>query len=336
MTCQENSKLKKEFPLLSRMFHPKTLPFLLMPIFCFPSASWAQMTTNLDALPGGAAEASPSPRQAPPSEAAPGGFSNNYNANSGGESSGIVSSQQAQQAADNLGISSNYAGAAFPKRQENPPSGENSPPLAPARTTPPATAAHPPYEKGIVSVNRAGTTIVPRIPASPPPLILAPPFPIVHLHPPVDPDPVIAVKGAISDTRPLANSLEGIRIEFAPLKEEMDQETIDAISRFGSHMAHNPNIRLTLEGFAGSQDDDPSLPRRLALQRLLEIRSLLMRAGVASTRIYPKTIGTPRPNTHETNGPADRVDIYPEENPNELIPEDDTLSRAQKNYSSKS
>lgn len=335
MKCQQNSKFKTESSLFARMLRKTILAVTVAPLGLFPLAPQAQMSTNMDALP----PADNAPAKQPENA---GGFSNNYSNNYNGGNAGgdgIVSSQQAQQAADNLGLpasaaSSGYSGAAFPPRQgASSEMGESSPPAPkPQKASMPKKTA--PYENGITPVRRAGTTVIPPIPPSPPPLILAPPFPSVTIHPPVDPEPVLPVKGAISDTRPLANSLEGIRVEFAPLKDDMDQETIDAISRFGKHMAHNPRKRLLLEGFSGAQNDDPSLPRRLSLQRLLKIRSLLMRAGVASTRIYPKTIGIPRAGTHETNGPQDRVDIYPEENPNELIPDDDALARAQQAYPS--
>ncbi|QCE34206.1 hypothetical protein FAI40_02005 [Acetobacteraceae bacterium] len=313
---------------------------MLLPLFYTPFPAWAQISTNLNALPGSAPSAE-TQQPAPQGENAP-PPKDNFGASAGVPTDGIVSQDQAQKAADNLGIEGANNGFQQNTPQQNNPQnqGENSPP-APAQpqeespsadSAPDPSAAPTPYENSMSPVSRSGTTLVPPIPASPPPLILAPPFPAVALHPPVDPEPVEPVNGAISDTRPLANSLDGLRVEFAPLKDDMDQETIEAITRFGKQMAENPKKRLMMEGFSGAQDDDPSLPRRLALQRLLKIRSILMHSGVASTRIYPNTIGIPHPNTHETNGPSDRVDIYPEENPNEIIPADDALARAQKAY----
>lgn len=203
-------------------------------------------------------------------------------------------------------------------------------------------------------------TTVPAIPSKPPkPVVIAPPFGIVLLHPPVAPEPVATVATAKSEIVSLpaaavptsasvpASSVsastsksaqttngsgatsgktvsskvvpdkvvpenDGLRVLFPQGSADMNAETIARVRKMGEALAETPNKRIMLRAYASLPGDGVSLPRRIALQRALAIRSLLIESGVATTRIYPIAFGRPASDDH---APGDRLDIVTEENP---------------------
>ena len=64
--------------------------------------------------------------------------------------------------------------------------------------------------------------------------------------------------------------------------------------------------RIQVLGFASSEAGSDDLARRLALSRALKVRTFLIDAGVPSTRIQVRSLGT-----KSDGGPANRVDIRP-------------------------
>ncbi|EHH67610.1 hypothetical protein [Gluconobacter morbifer] len=180
-------------------------------------------------------------------------------------------------------------------------SGQNtsaSPAASPFGTT---TAARP----------QPARTTVPAVPAAPPPpVVLPPPFVPIQTHAPVPPMAVPAVPDAKSSTAPLPD--DGLRVLFAPNDSSLNEASLKAISAYGVRLAARPDTRVILRAYATLPGDDISMPRRISLARVLAIRSVLIHADVATTRIYPRALG--RPDKGDT-APGDRLDITLETNP---------------------
>jgi hypothetical protein len=71
-------------------------------------------------------------------------------------------------------------------------------------------------------------------------------------------------------------------------------------------MLGDENMRVQIMAYAAGTDDTESKARRKSLARGLAVRSYLIKAGVRSTRIDVRALGT-----KADGGPADRVDIVP-------------------------
>jgi len=132
----------------------------------------------------------------------------------------------------------------------------------------------------------------------------------VALHAPTPADPVKPVPDAKSSTSTLAGG--GLRILFPSGEASLNEESIKVVQAFGAELKNHPEQRAVLLAYATLPGDDISMPRRIALARALSIRSLLIQAGVATTRIYPRALG--RPEKTDTS-PADRLDIELQSNP---------------------
>lgn len=148
---------------------------------------------------------------------------------------------------------------------------------------------------------------LPTIPAAPPPPPVIPdPTPNVELHPfPVPPQPAVNLKavGVVSDIA------AGLRLTFAAGSADLNPTTHQAILSFGQRLADKPQARALIDAYSSSVADDPSLPRRMALARGLAARSVLMNAGIPSTRIYLRVIGVPQ-GSAATSGTQDHIDLY--------------------------
>lgn len=159
-------------------------------------------------------------------------------------------------------------------------------------------------------------------PTAPPQVVIAPPFTPIPTHPAVPPDEVKPVPAAHSHAEMRPD--QGMRVQFAPTSSDMDSATIEALQTFGAQAASHPEKRLILHSFAVLPGDDLSMPRRIALSRALAVRSILIRSGVATTRIYPLAHGRPEATDHE---PADRLDITVEANPEDGPPPTSVTAR---------
>jgi len=172
---------------------------------------------------------------------------------------------------------------------------------------PPATPgdrkASPPSARA-PAAQRVG--LPPDVPAQPPhPVVIPPPGVKVPTHLPVPPEdikPDPAAKGEI-EQRP-----NGLRIVFAANSSGMTQPMIDAIREEARKLAQQPTLRVTLWASASGSTEDLSTPRRIALARALAVRSLLIREGIATTRIYPRATGLAAADAN----PPDRLDIIAE------------------------
>ncbi|MFT8778085.1 MAG: hypothetical protein ABF893_15740, partial [Gluconacetobacter liquefaciens] len=116
----------------------------------------------------------------------------------------------------------------------------------------------------------------------------------VPLHPPALPPEVpakTAAQGTVTD-RP-----GGLRLTFAAGSTDMNAAMIDGVKAFAGTLLQAPYTRAEIDATASGAADDVSTPRRLSLARGLAIRSILIHAGVATTRIYVRAIGVPAPAT---------------------------------------
>ncbi|WP_206752477.1 OmpA family protein [Acetobacter oeni] len=177
----------------------------------------------------------------------------------------------------------------------------------PAATTSPATAA-----TAGTTGSRTATPAhpgkpppSPTIPPAPPPLpVLTPPPIPVELHPfPMPPDPA-PEKDAVGIASPITG---GMRITFAPDSAKLNTETRAAILAVVQSLKERPETRVMVDATSSDATNDPSRPRRMSLSRGLVVRAVLMNAGIPSTRIYVRVIGSS--SKTDLLNPADRVDI---------------------------
>lgn len=167
----------------------------------------------------------------------------------------------------------------------------------PGKSTSPATPRAP-------AAQRVGAP--PDVPSQPPrPVVIPPPGVTVPTHPPVPPEEVKAVPDAKGKVE---KQVYGLRILFDANSSSMNQAMIDAVREEARVLAAKPTLRVTLWASASGTNEDLSTPRRVALARALIVRSILIREGVATTRIYPRATGLAQPGSV----PADRLDIIAE------------------------
>lgn len=150
----------------------------------------------------------------------------------------------------------------------------------------PAPAANPSTTVPAAAIPQVATTP----PANP---VLRPPEVHVPLHPPppppeVKPDP--AAKGRA------ARIPGGTRLYFGAQSADMNPRMIAALQTLAGVMQHLPDQHVMIAAYGEGNGDDASTPRRIALSRGLAARSVLIHAGVASTRIYVRAIGQPPEN----------------------------------------
>lgn len=149
-------------------------------------------------------------------------------------------------------------------------------------------------------------TTIPDIPQAPPPDPQLTTPPNIELHPfPIPPQPVVQLKAAGKVTE-IKN---GIRVTFAPKSADLNPVTHQAILTFGQKLAENPYKQALINAYSSGATDDPSLPRRMAFSRGLAARSVLMNAGIPSTRIYLRVIGIPHDSEGNQAGTQDFIEI---------------------------
>jgi outer membrane protein OmpA-like peptidoglycan-associated protein len=144
----------------------------------------------------------------------------------------------------------------------------------------------------------------PPLPPGPPanPVIAPPPF-VMPAHPPPPPPPVPVKPDAPGAAQALPGQLE--RITFGPGSSDLNPATAEAIRQIAATAIAHPELLVTITAWAAGNNDDPSTPRRISLDRALAARAVLINAGVISERIHAVAKGFADPGA----GPIDRVDI---------------------------
>ena len=149
----------------------------------------------------------------------------------------------------------------------------------------------------------AVATPAPVVPPAPPPPAVIPPPDTAPPHPTASPPPPVVHGGAPGEARPLGT---GLRLTFGAGRADFNPATEAALLHLATAGRAAPETVYTLYAHAPGVPQDTSTPRRLSLERGLAVRSALINAGIASTRIYVHAMGA---TGAEDGAPADRVDI---------------------------
>lgn len=188
---------------------------------------------------------------------------------------------------------------------------------APDRPAPRGTAARPPHHPAPAHAapprpGTAAATAQPPAQAAPPkPAIPTVPPAIAALPPPAPvpaPRPLPAAVAPVAADAPGSAEPEpnGLRITFGPGREELNPAT-EAALRGLARSLRGGTGGVNVLAYAAGSPDDPSTARRLSLQRALATRAVLINEGVASSRIYPRALGSAGGDTD-----PDRVDVLPQ------------------------
>jgi outer membrane protein OmpA-like peptidoglycan-associated protein len=96
------------------------------------------------------------------------------------------------------------------------------------------------------------------------------------------------------------------RILYTGDSDEVPAAANAELDKVAATMTADQNTRVQILAYAAGTEETESKARRKSLARGLAIRSYLIKAGVASTRIDVRALGS-----KADGGPADRVDIVP-------------------------
>jgi outer membrane protein OmpA-like peptidoglycan-associated protein len=96
------------------------------------------------------------------------------------------------------------------------------------------------------------------------------------------------------------------RIAYQGDSDDVPAASTADLDKVAQAMLADENMRVQVLAYAGGTPDAESKARRKSLARGLAVRSYLIKAGVRSTRIDVRALGT-----KSDGGPADRVDVIP-------------------------
>ena len=122
---------------------------------------------------------------------------------------------------------------------------------------------------------------------TPPAILALPPAVAVPLaHPP--PPPTVPLADDAPGT--VMSIQNGVRVTFGDGRADFSPATADALAKFAGGLGQS-TASINIFTYAPGSPDDPSTPRRLSLERALAVRAVLLAAGIASPRIYPRALG---------------------------------------------
>jgi outer membrane protein OmpA-like peptidoglycan-associated protein len=182
-----------------------------------------------------------------------------------------------------------------------------TPPVPPAATTTTATAtpATPtPAGQAAVPATPAPPVAPPAatLPAAPPPMVAIAPIPPPVL--PSAPTPPPAPPVSITSATTAAPESSGVQLTFKTGESDLSPEANAALGKLVKATPPGDTISYNVVAYAAGSTDDPSVARRTSLARGLAVRGALIAAGVPSTRIYVRALGSAT-----GDGPPDRVDV---------------------------
>lgn len=93
-------------------------------------------------------------------------------------------------------------------------------------------------------------------------------------------------------------------VPFAPGEAELPADAASGLRTVAEQVIASDGSRIQLKAYAAGESNRPSAARRLSLSRALAVRSFLIEAGVRSTNIDVRALGS-----KYESGPADRVDV---------------------------
>jgi len=191
-------------------------------------------------------------------------------------------------------------------------------PPPPAPTTPPKAAEAP--QKPVVATSTQAapeptpkkaaepTTLTKTTAAPPPPTVKK--APEVAKAPPVPKAPTIepandqVQQAALPKDGSLPADGKALRILFAEDATKLPAASKEGLKALADKVKEQPDMRLQLMAYAGSDKLSSSLARRQSLSRALSVRSFLIANGVRSTRIDVRALGN-----KTTEKPLNRVDL---------------------------
>lgn len=179
-----------------------------------------------------------------------------------------------------------------------------APKPAPAEAAQPASGRAPTTAKAPPGFHAP----LPELPGLPPPNAeLAPlPPPVVSANKPATPPPAVLPTAAGTG----AAAPGGLRITFGSGQGEMSPASEQSLKALVAKASRSETVSYNVLAYAQGTMEDPSTARRLSLARGLAVRSVLMSAGVPSTRIYVRALGANDPGLpNNAHAPADRVDV---------------------------
>ncbi|CAI3927923.1 Outer membrane protein OmpA and related peptidoglycan-associated (lipo)proteins (OmpA) (PDB:1OAP) [Commensalibacter communis] len=160
----------------------------------------------------------------------------------------------------------------------------------PVETKPPASA------KPAVSAT---------IPPAPPPVpVFKDANIVVPLHPPAPPEMPKVIKEAKGEVR--ATTKHTLLI-FDQNSVDLNESMMKAIMDYANMLKQRPESTVYLNAYSHGNADDLSTPRRMALNRGLAIRAVLINQGIPSTRIYLLAKGIPEAQDKDLS--ADHVEM---------------------------
>ncbi len=179
-----------------------------------------------------------------------------------------------------------------------------APHAAPGQAKPPATpsasATSTAPTPATAAVPAPTPPVKPTLPVVPPAIAaLPPPAPVPAPRPQAPPLVPFA-----ADAPGIASPLPGgVRVTFGADRQDLNAATRTALRDLARTLKANDQATVNVYAYAAGTPDDLSTARRLSLGRALAARAVLIGEGVASTRIYPRAMGS----TGGDMGP-DRVD----------------------------
>ena len=188
--------------------------------------------------------------------------------------------------------------AAHAPQVENPSqAGKAAPPITDKQANKPP----PPVANPNVPAGAAASIPKPALPTVPPAVAaLPPPAPVPAPRP--QPVPVVPL---VADAKGSPSPIPGgVRVTFGADSSDLNPGTAAALRDLAEKLKPQDTTTINIYAYAAGTPDDLSTARRLSLARALAARAVLINAGVPSTRIYPRALGS-------AGGDADkdRVDV---------------------------
>jgi outer membrane protein OmpA-like peptidoglycan-associated protein len=160
-----------------------------------------------------------------------------------------------------------------------------------------APAAAPSHNRpSLVKIQDAAPVPAPAATVAPPPVpVAAAPAPspsIDHTPPPVPLE------------MPTVPTMADLTLSFSGDSSDLTQESQKKLDNIVRQLSDMADGRLQVRGYAKGEDGSASSARRVALSRVLSVRSYLMDKGIKPTRVDVRAMGSET----DTN-PVDRVDL---------------------------
>lgn len=189
------------------------------------------------------------------------------------------------------------AAPAVTKSEPTAPAGPMAAAPPPAAVTPPPAPSPAPAPASAPAPSMAAAQTAATEPAGPANTALArdvaPPAPTTQQTASLPPP----------DQTPSQETIDSVSLMFAAGSANVSGEAQSKVGDLAQRMAGDRSLRVQLLAYASDPDKNTSKARRMALDRAVSVRNMLIDAGVERTRIEVRALGD-----QGDSGPADRVD----------------------------